>query len=211
MTFQEPKKWAVWLPLAEWWYNTSYHTSLKSTAFEALYGYPPPQISEIMVAGPDSPAIDFIQQKQQMVAKFKENVAQAQNKMNKFIDKNRYERKFILGDMVYLKLQPYGHTSLSIHNNLTLSTIYFGPFRIIECIGGAAYKLQLPANTDIHPVFHVSQLKKHLGSKAIPQAKSANGYIRWLYQVQTTDYLGYKSSTQTRQHYHTMADTMRES
>jgi transposase InsO family protein len=42
MSFQEPKKWAAWLPLAEWWYNRSFHTSLKCTPFEALYGYPPP-------------------------------------------------------------------------------------------------------------------------------------------------------------------------
>jgi hypothetical protein len=54
MTFLEPKKWISWLPLAEYWYNTNYHTSLKSTPFEALYGYAPPLISEIMVPSPES-------------------------------------------------------------------------------------------------------------------------------------------------------------
>lgn len=38
-----PKQWATWLPLAEWWYNTSYHSTIKATPFEALYGYKPPQ------------------------------------------------------------------------------------------------------------------------------------------------------------------------
>ena len=34
-------EWVKWLPLAEWWYNTSFHTSSKMTPFMALYGYHP--------------------------------------------------------------------------------------------------------------------------------------------------------------------------
>ena len=35
-------------------------------------------------------------------------------------------------------------------------------------MGNSTYKLQFPQDIQIHPVFHVSQLKKHIGSKAIP-------------------------------------------
>jgi hypothetical protein len=38
-------QWVKWLPLAEWWYNTTYHTSTKMSPFESLYGYPTPSIS----------------------------------------------------------------------------------------------------------------------------------------------------------------------
>jgi hypothetical protein len=31
-------QWAQWLPLVEWWYNTSYHTTTHMTPFEAVYG-----------------------------------------------------------------------------------------------------------------------------------------------------------------------------
>ena len=31
-------QWVKWLPLAEWWYNTSFHTPTKMTPFMALYG-----------------------------------------------------------------------------------------------------------------------------------------------------------------------------
>jgi hypothetical protein len=42
----QPTKWQSWLTLAEWWYNTTLHTSLKMTPFQALYGFKPPTLAE---------------------------------------------------------------------------------------------------------------------------------------------------------------------
>lgn len=42
MTAEAPHTWSKWLPLAEWWYNTTFHSSIKSTPFEIVYGQPPP-------------------------------------------------------------------------------------------------------------------------------------------------------------------------
>jgi hypothetical protein len=80
------KKWISWLHLAEWWYNSNYHTSLKCTPFEALYGYPPPLISKVMVPHPDMLASDLLQQKQHMLTKLRENLTQAQQRIKKFAD-----------------------------------------------------------------------------------------------------------------------------
>jgi hypothetical protein len=33
-----PTKWGEWLPLAEYWYNTTFHSTLDKTLFEVLYG-----------------------------------------------------------------------------------------------------------------------------------------------------------------------------
>jgi hypothetical protein len=36
--YERKNQWAQWLPLFEWWYNTSYHTTTRMTPFEAVYG-----------------------------------------------------------------------------------------------------------------------------------------------------------------------------
>jgi len=37
-----PTNWIKWLSLAEWWYNTNFHTSTKATRYKVLYGLTPP-------------------------------------------------------------------------------------------------------------------------------------------------------------------------
>jgi len=59
-----------------------------------------------------------------------------------------------------LKVQPYIQTSLAQRSSNKLAFRYFGPFRILSTVGTVAYKLQLPENSLVHPVFHVSMLKK---------------------------------------------------
>jgi hypothetical protein len=41
---EKQHQWAKWLPLAEWWYNTTYHIATCMTPFEAVYGQKPPSI-----------------------------------------------------------------------------------------------------------------------------------------------------------------------
>lgn len=59
---------------------------------------------------------------------------------------------------------------------------FMAPLRILERIGKVAYKLLLPYSCQLHPIFHVSQLKRHIGPKAVPTPDlpliDASGNIR---------------------------------
>jgi hypothetical protein len=41
---EKKNQWDQWLPLPEWWYNTSYHTTTRMTPFEEVYGHKPPLV-----------------------------------------------------------------------------------------------------------------------------------------------------------------------
>jgi hypothetical protein len=111
----------------------------------------------------------MIHNRQQANQVIRENLLQAQERMKFFADQNKKERELAVGDMVYLKAEPYRHTSLSLHHCIKLHSKFYGPFRVIEKVGETAYKLLLPEGCKLHPTFHVSQLKKHHGPLAVPQ------------------------------------------
>jgi hypothetical protein len=48
-----------------------------------------------------------------------------------------------------------------------LSKKYYGPFKVLRRIGTAAYELELPAESRIHPVIHVSQLRAYHGQNPL--------------------------------------------
>jgi hypothetical protein len=71
-------------------------------------------------------------------------------------DKRRSDRVFQEGELVLLKLQPYVQSSVVNHPCPKLAYKYFGPFKVLKKIGLVAYYLELPENSLVLPVFHVS-------------------------------------------------------
>lgn len=92
-----------------------------------------------------------------------EHLKNAQDKMKKYADMKRRQVKFLVGDLVFLKIRPYRQTSLRKKRNEKLSPKYFRPYKVLKRMGLVAYKLELLATSSIHLVFHISQLKKMIG------------------------------------------------
>jgi Chromo (CHRromatin Organisation MOdifier) domain len=152
------------LPLAQWWYNTNFHRSIQMTPFQALYGYPPPQLPLGHPPKSSVEAVDsLLRTRHRQLTQLRANLTIAQDRMKKFVDTHRTERSFAIGDWVYIKLQPYRQLTVSKRHNHKLGPRYYGPYEIEDRIGTVAYRLRLLVGSTIHSVLHVSQLKKHIG------------------------------------------------
>jgi hypothetical protein len=91
-----------------------------------------------------------------MTSLLHQHLCRAKLRMKLQEDKGRSEREFQIGDMVFLKLQPYVQTSVTPRSSQKLSFRYFGPYHVLSRVGIVAYKLDLPASSSVHPIFHVS-------------------------------------------------------
>jgi hypothetical protein len=160
---QHGGSWDKSLPYAEFSYNNSYQANLKMSPFEALYGRKCrtplywDQTRERQFFGHE-----LIQEAEEHVRVIRENLRVAQIKQKSYADNRRRPLEFEEGDHVYLKVSPlHGMRRFKVKGKL--SPRFIGPFRIFRRVGEMAYQLELPNNlSDVHDVFHVSQLKKCL-------------------------------------------------
>nr|AAR89852.1 putative polyprotein [Oryza sativa Japonica Group]ABF99511.1 retrotransposon protein, putative, Ty3-gypsy subclass [Oryza sativa Japonica Group] len=157
------KDWERCLPYAEFSYNNSFQASLKMSPNEALFGRRCrttlmwSKTGERAVFGPD-----IIQEAEEKVRLIRDRLKVAQSRQKSYADTRRRNLEFKEGSYVYLKVSPMrGTKRFKVKGKL--APRYVGPFQIVARRGEVAYQLQLPENiADVHPVFHVSQLKKCL-------------------------------------------------
>lgn len=164
MCSEQPSSWSKWLALAEWWYNTNFHTSIETTPYEVVYGQPPPIHLPYLPGASGNTTVDKSLSAREAAMKLLHfHLLRAQNRMSQQANKQRSDRQFAIGDFVYLKLQPYRQHSFRNQAGHKLLPKFCGPFMVLDKIGHTAYQLELPSSAAIHNVFHVFQLKLCLG------------------------------------------------
>jgi hypothetical protein len=133
VTGDRPCAWVDWLAWAEYCYNTSYHSALRATPFEVVYGRPPPPILQVDPAttrtgsgGRASP---------QPRREVRQRLMQAQQLAKHYYDDHHREVEFAVGDRVWLRLLHRSTQSMDPRAKRKLGPRYAGPFTILERVG----------------------------------------------------------------------------
>ena len=130
---------------------------LGTSPFEVLYGHTPKQFG---IDNFEDCKVDdlklWLSERHEMIALVKMHLQRAQQQMKPQDDKKRSPRSFSIGDMVFLKLQPYIQNFVATRANNKLAFRHFGPYKAIKKVNEVAYELQLPSLSSVHLIFHVS-------------------------------------------------------
>ncbi|KAH7297943.1 hypothetical protein KP509_25G020000 [Ceratopteris richardii] len=147
--------WTEYLPLVEYAYNSAWHSSIKMTSFEAMYGYNC-LLSHSLFNSQNQVEISkqLLENMDLELNKVRKNMKDAQKRQKLYHDLKKRPLDFRTNDLVFLKVSPY-KSNLVLGKDCRLSPRYAGPFKILKKIGSVAYLLDLPNTLKIHPVFHV--------------------------------------------------------
>ncbi|GJZ81438.1 transposon ty3-I gag-pol polyprotein [Tanacetum coccineum] len=144
--------------------STAYHPQSDGQTEVVLYGQPPPNPIAYVQGHCLVDVVDrTLATREAMIQLLHFYLTRAQDRMKAIADAKRTDREFVVGQWVYLKLQPHRQVTVRLGKYNKLNPKYYGSFQILKRVGQVAYHLELPKTSQIHLVFHVSQLKKYKG------------------------------------------------
>ncbi|GJR67135.1 putative reverse transcriptase domain-containing protein [Tanacetum coccineum] len=162
--------WERHLPLIEFSYNNSYHTSIKVVPFEALYGHKCrspvcwAEVRDAQLTGPE-----IIHETTEKIVQIKQRIQAARDRQKSYADVRRKPLEFQVGDRVMLKVSPWKGV-IRFGKQGKLNPRYIGPFKVLAKVGTVAYKLELPQQLSrVHSTFHISNLKKCLSDEPLDE------------------------------------------
>ena len=113
----------------------------------------------------EAPAQDdsFFASKIKSVLQQAQELDKARNglRMNKILQQKRISKPFKVGDRVWVKSSALRDPTSADAGKKKLQPLFVGPFPIIQVMGPATYKIELPSRIKGHNVLNVSKLKAH--------------------------------------------------
>ena len=138
----------------------------------------------------------MLEDRNKMLDVLKKQLCLAQNRMKVQADKHRREVEYQVGDMVFLKIQPYRFKNLSKRSYQKPSPHFYGPYEVLEKVGAAAYRLKLPDASRVHLVFHVSLLKRCVAPGATSQSLPLCLTEEWELQLEPEEITAVRTNLQ---------------
>ncbi|GKB57747.1 putative reverse transcriptase domain-containing protein [Tanacetum coccineum] len=165
------KGWDRHLPLVEFYYNNSYHTSIKAAPFEALYGQKcRSSVCWAEVGNAQLTGLEIIHETTEKIIQIKKRIQAARDRQKSYADRRRKPLEFKAEDKVMFKVSSWKGV-IRFSRRGKLNPCYIGPFKTLDKVGTVAYRLELPKQLSrVHSTFHVSNLKKYFSDEplAIP-------------------------------------------
>ncbi|GJV84287.1 hypothetical protein Tco_1524185 [Tanacetum coccineum] len=164
---EELGNWDDHLPLVEFAYNNSYHTSIKMPPYEMLYGRRcRTSVCWDEVGSRELESTDVVLATTKKIETIRGRLKAAQDRWKSYANNRRRPIEFNVGDFVMLKVSPWKGV-LRFKNKGKLSPRFIGPFKILKRVGEVAYVLELREEIrGIHNTFHVSYLRKCLAKES---------------------------------------------
>ena len=154
----DARNWLDVLPIVEFAVNNTPNRTTGYSAFYLNYGYHPLHPLQLLHAPEDTNIEAVTQFTSRMQKDFDvalQQLNRARNQMMHRTDSQRRAMEYQEGDQVLLSTR---HIRFR-HCPAKLQKRYVGPFKVIQKINRAAYRLQLPNDWSMHSVFHISLLK----------------------------------------------------
>ena len=152
------------LPQIEFAYNISEHRSIGKSPFEVVYGLQLIGPMDLATHATTKQFSEDAKVRDKEIKKLHEDVhLNIENKNAKYVEQeNRHKKlvEFEVRDLVWIHLQNDRFPSSKFGK---LKSRVDAPFNIIENIGDNAYKLELPVDYDISPIFNVKDLRPYHG------------------------------------------------
>ena len=161
------------MPLIEFSYNNSYHSSIGMPPFEALYLRTCRSLVWWFEVGASSIiGHEIIQEAMEKMRIIGDRLATTYNHQKSYTDNRKRDLEFEVGDQIYLKISPMKGL-LRFGKKLKLSLRYIIPYEVLLRVGNVADKQKFPnVLAFFHPVTYVLMFKKFLGDpSSIPPAE----------------------------------------